>query len=117
MPEKRFFDALDPLDPEGDRLRYRIVYEHGRVTAFSVQYEARIGPRHRAVIRYDSAHGEAHRDLLDVDGRNIDKRWLGKTTLPEALAIARQDLKANWRHYRAAFLERIRGIEGEDKGS
>jgi hypothetical protein len=61
------------------------------------------------VARYDGAHGFAHRDLLDREGRVVDKRAIpGGPTYGEALQIGRQDFTANWRRYRDAFIQAAR---------
>ncbi len=57
------------------------------------------------VVRYDTAHGFAHRDRLDLRGGLIDKHPLrGKPPLKEAPSTGVQDTRANWRRYRQHFL-------------
>jgi hypothetical protein len=78
-----------------------------RVTAFTVQYEAWVGERWRPVARYDSAHGRAHLDVLDWDGRVVEKHWLPEgTDYGAALTDGIRDFLQNWAAYRAAFMER-----------
>lgn len=83
----------------------RIVTERGRVTDFAVQYEANIGGVWYNVVRYDGAHGYAHRDVLDAQGRTVRKEPLN---LPyaEAVQYAREDIEENWPRYRREFLRR-----------
>lgn len=90
-----------------DFLRFRIVSERGRVVSFTVQYEIEIDDKTYPVVRYDTAHGDAHRDLLDHEGRNIDKHWLPGWDYQVALQYARADLVANWPRYRADFIRRM----------
>lgn len=101
MGRKDFFIRFDP----DNRLRVRIVTEPGRgVVEFLVQYETRIDGRFRPVVRYDTAHGDAHRDLLDAQGRNLEKHWLPGWDYGQALQHAIADLRANWPRYRHNFL-------------
>jgi hypothetical protein len=94
MARKDFFIRFD-LD---NRLRVRIVTEPGRgVVEFMVQYETRVVP-------YDTAHGDAHRDVLDADGRNVEKHWLPGWDFDRALQHTIADLRANWPRYRENFL-------------
>lgn len=57
-------------------------------------------------MRYDSSHGQAHRDLLDWSGHNGEERWLSAMTHQEALNFALWDLKTGWRRYWAEFIRR-----------
>ncbi len=57
----------------------------------------------REVIRYDSAHGFAHMDRYYLDGRKVKKEL--NLELNEALTLADEDIKENWKVYQKAFLE------------
>jgi hypothetical protein len=50
--------------------------DQGQGVDFTVQLECWIEDRWRPAVRYDTAHGQAHRDTLDWEGRVIDKLWL-----------------------------------------
>ena len=73
---------------------------------FVVQYEAQIHGQWQPVVRYDTAHGFAHRDLLHPDGR-ADKQWLPWMAFSVAMTYATQELKTEWRRYRRAFEEEM----------
>ena len=104
MPTTSYTYPLDPLN----WIRVTIHIAHPRtVTGFTMQYEAVIDGRTYPVVRYDSAHGYPHRDLLDVEGRNVGKLWLAGWDVTTALDHARKDLRANWRAYRADFIARM----------
>ena len=91
----------------GDVIRVRIDVERGRVTAFTMQLECYVDEEWRPVVRYDSAHGQPHRDVLDWDGRVIEKDWLSPAMAQqEVIRFAERDLSDNALHYRAAFEER-----------
>jgi hypothetical protein len=94
------------LSPE-DRERYRHVKQGKRILAFTVQYETLAGGEWRPVIRYDTAHGTVHKDILDLRGRE-KKVWLGLSDLREALLLADQDIRTNWQQYKERFLRRKR---------
>lgn len=94
------------LDDQGrEWLRIRVFSTGGPMTGFTVQYETTISGKRVAVTRYDTAHGRPHQDILNRRGKVIEKRWLDGLTLVEALELGRRDLLANWRRYRATFLE------------
>jgi hypothetical protein len=102
MPTREHAFPLD--DHARNWLRLRITTRRGRVTAFLVQYETTIDDAWRPVVRYDGAHGFAHRDVLNRRGDVI-----GKSRLPddlsfgEALQAGERDLRVNRRRYRQAF--------------
>lgn len=79
-------------------------HEKGRVLHFAVQYETKIGDRWHPVVRYDTAHDFAHRDLIHRDGR-VEKHILHVKDFNEALLYSEMDLKINWRKYKQRFLK------------
>jgi hypothetical protein len=96
--------SLTPDD--ANVLRVRIQAERGEVLRFAVQYETTIDGRRYPVVRYDTAHDAAHRDILDWSGRVAQKDWIaGPSAFKRALNEAVDDLKTNWPAYRVAFLE------------
>jgi len=88
---------------EDARKRHYHESEKGKVTAFAVQLEVLVGEQWKVVIRYDSAHGFAHVDRYYLDGRKVKKELHLK--LSEALTLADEDIKENWKAYQTAFLE------------
>jgi len=64
-----------------------------------VQYEAEIHGSWHPVVRYDTSHGFAHRDLMYPDG-SVDKQPLLFESYNLALTFATQELKQNWQRYR-----------------
>ena len=91
--------------PLGENARKRHYHEtdKGRVTGFVVQLEVFANDRWRAVIRYDSVHGFAHIDRYYLDGSKVKKELHLK--LSEALTLADEDVKENWKIYQKHFLE------------
>jgi len=87
-----------------DRYRHVHVRVRGRIVFFRVQLETLVGEKWMPVVRYDTAHGFVHRDLLDKRGHAI-KTPLFNQDLNDALTFAENDLKTNWFSYRERFLE------------
>jgi hypothetical protein len=99
VTEDAFTFQLGPRD----RIRYHHVIERGRVLEFTVQYEAYINDEWNPVVRYDTAHGFAHRDLMHPDGQ-VDKRKLAaRDDLNGAYTGAAADLRKNWLRYREQY--------------
>ena len=97
--------ATEYVIPLGENARKRHYHEtdKGKVTGFSVQMEAFVNEQGLKVIRYDSAHGFAHIDRYYLDGRKTRKDLhLG---FGEALALADEDIKENWKTCQKPFLE------------
>ncbi len=63
-----------------DRKRHEHITEKDRVAGFVVQYETLSEGKWLPVVRYDTAHGYAHKDLLNPDGSK-EKIFWGKQTL------------------------------------
>jgi hypothetical protein len=85
------------------RLRVQYQVSRGRVVRFTVQLEVLIDDQWEPVVRYDTAHQFAHRDLYRP-GRRVIKTDL-KITFEEALSYALNDLRDNWESYRDRFLK------------
>ncbi len=101
----KIVEYLAPLGSEGRR-RVRHVRLKGQVIEFLVQYEIRIAGEWFPVVRYDTAHGFAHKDILHPT-RMADKEALPFTDYTLALIYAENDLRKNWEKYRAAFLQEV----------
>lgn len=78
--------------------------EHGRVLGFVVQLECLFNDEWYPVVRYDTAHGFAHRDLLHPAGAT-DKSEISVGDYNQALTFAIQDLRQNWERYRRRYEE------------
>jgi len=98
-------EYLAPLGFNGRR-RTRHERIEGKVVRFTVQYEIFVQGQWCPVVRYDTAHGFAHRDLMHPDGRKEKTDLLSKD-LNFCLTFAENDLRANWENYRRHFLKEI----------
>ena len=76
--------------------------ERGRVLRFVVQLECCFNDEWNPVVRYDTAHNFAHRDVLHPSG-NVAKTELAVQDYNEALTFAINDLAANWEKYRRRY--------------
>jgi len=54
-----------------DRLRVYAQKEKGFILEFVVQYEALISEQWQPIIRYDTAHGFAHKDIIKPGGEVV----------------------------------------------
>ncbi|MBS1257199.1 MAG: hypothetical protein MAG551_00237 [Candidatus Scalindua arabica] len=87
-----------------DRYRHIHIKEKGKIVYFRIQYETKINEIWYPVVRYDTAHGFAHRDLLSKKG-DVTKTPLFNQDYNDALTFAESDLKSNWEYYKRRFLE------------
>ena len=92
---RRLFD-----DQNAARVRFET--ERNRVLGFMVQLECLFGEEWHPVVRYDTAHGFAHRDILRPSGET-EKSATPVRDYNEALTFAIQDLGANWGIYRRRY--------------
>jgi hypothetical protein len=72
-----------------------------------IQYEAKINNNWHPIVRYDTAHGFPHRDILNPDG-TIDKYAFDFPDLEMFLQYAEQDLLDRWEWYKARYKKRMK---------
>lgn len=87
-----------------DRYRHHHVRFRRDILGFVVQYETRLEGKWLPVVRYDTRHGFAHRDLLDKKGKKR-KTPMFTEDYSEALTFAEYDIQSNWRIYKQRFLK------------
>jgi len=85
-------------------LRVHFEIEHGKVNSFVVQLECLWKDKWNPVVRYDTAHGFAHRDKM-YPGRKTEKSKIPVRNFNDGLNFAIDDLEANWREYRRRYEE------------
>ena len=94
----------------------RLRHFHRRIGKTIVQFVVQLEVRHPKeetwlpVVRYDTAHGFAHRDRLHPDGRS-EKTALLVEDYAQALSYAEAELKEHWQIYRDRFLEELQDEE------
>lgn len=90
-----------------DRKRHEHLIEKGRIVSFVVQYEVLLKDKWMPVVRYDTAHGYAHKDLINPDGSK-EKIFMGVAELNEALTLADKDINENWERYKERYFRRMK---------
>ena len=101
MGEREFIIYLDP-ETRLNRYRHYHIWEGNEIVEFRIQYEAFLDGEWRPIVRYDTAHGKPHRDVLHPDGKET-KEWFTLYSSAETLTIGQRDLIENWQKYRAAY--------------
>jgi len=101
MGEREFLIYLDPGERQ-NRYRHHHVWEGNQILEFRIQFEALIDGEWHPIVRYDTAHGQPHRDLIHADGSET-KEWFDIYTVAEVLTIGQRDIMENWSAYRKRF--------------
>jgi hypothetical protein len=91
-----------------DEIRIRCKYRRRRrrVVQYTVQLEIRHEERWQPVVRYDTAHGFCHRDVIHADGSQ-DKTPVFYGDANETFTRAIEDVRANWEAHRARYLREV----------
>jgi|SRR5581483_5455202 hypothetical protein len=92
---RRLFD-------EKNAARIRFVLDRDQVIEFIVQLECLFDDEWVPIVRYDTAHGFAHRDLLHPS-RPTEKKEMPVNNFNEGLTFAIRDLAVNWEKYRERY--------------
>ena len=93
----RYFTATD-------RLRVSFTTTQGDVQRFVVQYEALVEEAWTPMVRYDTAHGFFHMDLIGPH-RESEKVVLEFTNYNEALTFAIAQIRTRWEGFRRQYEE------------
>lgn len=99
----KIVEYVTPLGFDGRR-RTRHIRRGNNIIEFIVQYELKIRNEWYPVVRYDTAHGFAHKDILYYKGESR-KEILPFDDFNLVLTFAEKDLKDNWQKYKDHFLE------------
>lgn len=105
MGEREFIIYLDP-ETRLCRYRHYHVSQGIQIVEFRIQLEIMVAGYWYAVVRYDTAHGRPHRDILRPNGSQI-KEWLDGDSIAEALTFGQKDIMKNWTVYRDRFLKEM----------
>ena len=105
VPVVRFIIPLQgsPID----RYRHYHLTDKRAVKEFIIQYEANIDGEWREIVRYDTAHGRAHKDVLHPDSAQT-KEEFPYYTQAEVLMLGQNDIRRNWKKYRAQYEKEMR---------
>jgi hypothetical protein len=100
-PQRRLEDFKVTLT-EDDEILVHLEREGRVVTKFGVQYRARIRGKWHAIVRFDTAHGHAHKDVSHPDGTQ-EMQELELDDYGVALTHALREVKARWMFYRERY--------------
>jgi len=96
-------EYVTPLGRDGRR-RTRHVRVKNNIIEFIVQYELKIKDEWYPVVRFDTVHGFAHKDIVPYKGE-VQKETLLFNDYNLALTFAEKDLRDNWQKYRDQYLK------------
>lgn len=105
MPTKEFLKYLDNNNFE--RLRIRLKLEKGEIVELVYQYESFLNGKWHAIVRYDTAHGFFHRDVLYPNGVQ-EKYSIEIDNLKAAASYAEQDIKDRWDFYKNRYKKKLK---------
>lgn len=100
MKKKEFLINID-VDT---RIRHNHIRFKQKILKFTLQLEIYIKNKWYPVIRYDTAHNFAHKDLIHYDGK-VEKTPLFIRDYNDALLFAQADLKTNLTLYKEMFIK------------
>lgn len=95
MPKKYF--KIELFDGAEIHVWFETV--NGVIVGFIVKLICRVEDVIHEVIRFDSAHGCPHKDILNMDGTIKRKVWYEFLENKEGLDLAIKDLKDNFEIY------------------
>ncbi|PKN00806.1 MAG: hypothetical protein CVU77_08600 [Elusimicrobia bacterium HGW-Elusimicrobia-1] len=78
-----------------------------RVIEFVVQLEILVKNKWQPVIRYDTKHGFAHKDIIHPSGK-VEKIPLPVQNFNDALTFAEEELRVEWEIFKMAFIKESR---------
>ncbi len=91
-----------------DRIFVEFKTDRGEVTTFIVKLICDIHGHSYEVMRYDSAHGSPHKDIMDTSGNVMRKVWYDYLSNSQALTMAIDDIEDNHYFYRKRFITWLR---------
>lgn len=78
-----------------------------KIVEFRIQLEIFVDKEWYAVVRYDTAHGKPHRDILHPNGEQT-KDWFEGYSVEDVLTIGQKDIMDNWLAYRDRFIKEMK---------
>jgi hypothetical protein len=94
----RVLERVKPLVYDEDEIYTRLTLDHGEVIDFAVIYYTLIDGEPYQVVRYDCAHGQAHKDTLFKNPPK--KEDMPNLPYKELFNLALDDIEKNWRQYK-----------------
>jgi hypothetical protein len=87
---------------ETDNIYIRIVTDHGMITDFVIAQVSEFGEEKCQVVRYDTAHGYAHKDCLYLSEKV--KELLPDRPFDELFEMCVREVKSEWKNYRSQYM-------------
>ncbi len=81
------------------RMRIRLFLKKGKLRDYTVQLEYKIGGDWKEVLRYNYAHGFAHRDIHSIGGKKWKEDLGGASDLNMFVQMAKKDISENFEEY------------------
>jgi hypothetical protein len=106
MTEREFLIYLDP-ETRFCRYKHYHVSDGKEIVEFRIQLEILVDGEWYAVVRYDTAHGKPHRDILRPNGEQT-KDWFEGYSVADVLTIGQSDIMENWASYREQFIKEMK---------
>jgi hypothetical protein len=106
MAEREFLIYLD-LETRLCRYRHYHVSKGKKIIEFRIQLEVLLDEEWYPVVRYDTAHGIPHRDILHPSGEQT-KEWFEGYSVEDVLTFGQKDIMENWPIYRKRFIKELR---------
>ncbi len=106
MSEREFLIYLEP-EIRTCRYRHYHISRSREIVEFRIQLEILVDNEWHPVVRYDTAHGKPHRDILTPGGEQ-SKNWFEGYSIAEVLTIGQKDIMDNWLVYRDRFVKELK---------
>ena len=90
-----------------NRYRHFHTVERDEITSFVIQYEAEIDGEWHEIVRYDTAHGYPHKDIMHPDGTETKEEFPYYTSA-EVMTLGQSDIRKNWSRYREQYEREMR---------
>ena len=90
-----------------DRYRHYHKLERRAIKEFTIQYEAEINGKWYEIVRYDTAHGRPHKDVLHPNGTETKEEFRYYSNA-EVLSYGQNDIRKNWKRHRTQFEKEMR---------
>jgi hypothetical protein len=100
MKHKEFIIRID----SDTRIRHKHIRFKQKILRFTLQLEIHLNNKWYPVVRYDTSHNFAHKDLIHYNGKK-EKTPLFIRNYNDALLFAQADLKTNLTLYKEMFIK------------
>lgn len=100
-PKKEYVLPLlfDENTNEIARIRIRLFLKKSRLRDYTVQLEYKVKGDWKEVIRYNYAHGFAHRDIHSITGKKWKEELGGAIDLNIFVQMGKKDITENFEEY------------------